>query len=61
MMELLAGDLYLPEGVGPFPAIVTVHGGGCGGARITYQYWGPHLSVAVLSYSTSITACRSPG
>ena len=24
----LAGDLYLPAGAGPFPALVAVHGGG---------------------------------
>ena len=40
----LQGDLYLPAGAGPFPAIVNVHGGYWRrGARETYQYWGPYL------------------
>jgi acetyl esterase/lipase len=38
----LAGDLYLPKGAGPFPALVGVHGGGwVQGARSAFQYWGP--------------------
>src|SRR5262245_53038786 len=38
----LAGDLYLPKGTGPFPALVGVHGGGwVQGARSAFQYWGP--------------------
>src|SRR5262249_21065312 len=41
----LAGDLYLPKGSGPFPALVAVHGGGWRlGARSSFQYWGPHLA-----------------
>ena len=41
----LKGDLYLPEGAGPFPLIVNVHGGYWRrGARETYQYWGPYLA-----------------
>jgi len=41
----LAGDLYLPRGVGPFPALVGVHGGGwVQGARGQFQYWGPYLA-----------------
>jgi acetyl esterase/lipase len=40
----LAGDLYLPAGSGPFPALVAVHGGGWqAGARSAFQYWGPYL------------------
>src|SRR4030088_46504 len=39
------GDLYLPKGAGPFPALVAVHGGGWQqGARSAFQYWGPHLA-----------------
>jgi len=41
----LAGDLYVPAGNGPFPALVAVHGGGwIQGARSQFQYWGPHLA-----------------
>src|SRR5258708_10386146 len=41
----LQGDLYLPKGAGPFPALVAVHGGGWQqGARSAFQYWGPHLA-----------------
>src|SRR5258708_12508548 len=41
----LQGDLYLPKGAGPFPALVAVHGGGWQqGVRSAFQYWGPHLA-----------------
>jgi acetyl esterase/lipase len=41
----LAGDLYLPAGAGPFPALVAVHGGGWqAGVRSAFQYWGPWLA-----------------
>ena len=41
----LQGDLYLPQGPGPFPALVTVHGGGwVRGARSQFQHWAPHLA-----------------
>ena len=41
----LAGDLYLPAGAGPFPALVGVHGGGWqAGARHAFQFWGPYLA-----------------
>jgi acetyl esterase/lipase len=41
----LLGDLYLPAGAGPFPALVGVHGGGWqAGARNAFQFWGPHLA-----------------
>jgi acetyl esterase/lipase len=41
----LAGDLYLPAGPGPFPALVGVHGGGWqAGARSTFQFWGAYLA-----------------
>jgi len=51
----LAGDLYLPSGTGPFPALVAVHGGGwIQGARSQFQYWGPYLAergIALFSIS----------
>jgi len=41
----LLGDLYLPAGAGPFPALVAAHGGGWqAGARSAFQYWGPYLA-----------------
>ena len=41
----LAGDLYLPKGAGPFPALVGVHGGGwVQGARGQFQHWGKYLA-----------------
>src|SRR3979409_1803207 len=55
----LLGDLYLPAGAGPFPALVRLHGGGSGplpalvgvpgggwqaGARNAFQFWGPYLA-----------------
>jgi acetyl esterase/lipase len=36
----LAGDLYLPQGRDPFPAVIGIHGGGWQyGARDELQYW----------------------
>ena len=41
----LVGDLYMPAGAGPFPALVAVHGGGWqAGARSAFQHWGPYLA-----------------
>src|ERR1700753_432256 len=41
----LQGDLYLPKGAGPHPALIAVHGGGWQqGARNQFQYWGPYLA-----------------
>jgi acetyl esterase/lipase len=41
----LAGDLYLPKGTGPFPAIIGVHGGGwVQGVRGQFQHWGRYLA-----------------
>jgi acetyl esterase/lipase len=41
----LQGDLYLPAGAGPFPALIAVHGGGWqAGARNAFQFWGPYLA-----------------
>ena len=43
----LAGDLYTPDGPGPFPVLIAVHGGGWQlGNRASYQYWGEHLAEA---------------
>jgi acetyl esterase/lipase len=43
----LLGDLYAPEGSGPFPALVAVHGGGWQlGTREVYHNWGPYLATA---------------
>ena len=41
----LAGDLYLPKGAGPFPALVGVHGGGwVQGVRGQFQHWGRYFA-----------------
>ena len=41
----LAGDLYLPKGTRPFPALVGVHGGGwVQGVRGQFQHWGKYLA-----------------
>src|SRR5206468_6735456 len=41
----LLGDLYVPAGAGPFPALVAAHGGGWqAGARTAFQFWGPYLA-----------------
>jgi acetyl esterase/lipase len=41
----LAGDLYLPKGAGPYPALVGVHGGGwVQGVRGQFQHWGKYLA-----------------
>ena len=43
--QKLLGDLYLPEGKGPNPVLVCVHGGGwTGGARSQFYTWGPYLA-----------------
>ena len=43
----LQGDLYTPEGSGPFPALVAVHGGGWQlGTRESYKHWAPYLTAA---------------
>ena len=41
----LLGDIYIPEGPGPFPTLIGVHGGGWQqGSRTIYQHWGPFLA-----------------
>jgi acetyl esterase/lipase len=41
----LLGDLFLPQGSGPFPVLVAVHGGGWQqGARNSFHNWGPYLA-----------------
>jgi acetyl esterase/lipase len=53
----LAGDLYLPRGNGPFPALIAVHGGGwVQGARSAFQYWGSYL--AARGYATFAISYR---
>lgn len=43
----LLGDLYTPEGPGPFPALIVVHGGGWQqGSRASYGYWAKELTGA---------------
>jgi len=41
----LAGDLYLPKGLGKAPVVVAAHGGGWqAGSRAAYKHWGPFLA-----------------
>jgi acetyl esterase/lipase len=41
----LHADLYRPKGVGPFPILVAVHGGGWErGDRKSFQFWGAYLA-----------------
>ncbi len=41
----LLGDIYVPDGPGPFPALIGVHGGGWQqGSRDIYKHWGPFLA-----------------
>jgi acetyl esterase/lipase len=41
----LLGDLYVPAGGGPFPALIAAHGGGWqAGGRTSFQFWGPYLA-----------------
>ena len=47
----LPADLYLPEGAGPFPAMVVVHGGGWQqGTRAAYAGWGNYLANAGIAF-----------
>jgi acetyl esterase/lipase len=41
----LHGDLYCPDGEGPYPLVIGIHGGGWNqGSRKAYQHWGPILA-----------------
>jgi dienelactone hydrolase len=42
--EKVRGELYLPEGAGPFPAMVIAHG--CGGVSGAERYWASALRAA---------------
>jgi acetyl esterase/lipase len=58
----LQGDLYLPPGAGPFPAIVNVHGGYWRrGSRDSYQYWGPYLAARGYAGFTISYRLTTPG
>ena len=47
----LAGDLFLPAGAGPHPAIVGVHGGGWRlGARQSLHNWGHYLAARGIAF-----------
>jgi acetyl esterase/lipase len=56
----LLGDLYTPEGPGPFPAMVVVHGGGWQqGTRNAYQGWGTQLSAAGIAlFAVDYRLCK---
>jgi acetyl esterase/lipase len=43
--EQLLADIYRPDGAGPFPALVLLHGGAfTKGSRISYQEWGRYFA-----------------
>ena len=56
----LLGDLYTPEGPGPFPAMVVVHGGGWQlGSRATYAGWGHYLAAAGIAlFAVDYRLCK---
>jgi acetyl esterase/lipase len=58
----LAGDLYLPKGPGPFPALVGIHGGGwVQGVRGQFQHWGRYLAahgVALFAISYRLATAK---
>lgn len=57
----LLADLYTPEGPGPFPAMVVVHGGGWQqGSRNSYGYWGNTLTAAGIAlFAVDYRLCTS--
>lgn len=56
----LIGDLYTPEGAGPFPALVAVHGGGWQlGTRTSYKHWAPYLAASGYAlFSVDYRLCK---
>jgi acetyl esterase/lipase len=56
----LLGDFYAPEGGGPFPVLVAVHGGGWQlGTRESYRHWGPYLATAGIAlFSVDYRLCK---
>src|ERR1700722_3249377 len=56
----LPGDLYTPDGPGPFPAMVVVHGGGWQqGTRNSYQGWGNLLAGAGIAlFAVDYRLCK---
>ena len=61
----LLADIYIPDGPGPFPALIGVHGGGWQqGSRSIYQHWGPYLAargyaLLAVDYRTSAPGKKS--
>jgi len=58
----LAGDLYLPKGKGPFPALIGVHGGGwVQGARGALAFWGQYLAARGIALFSVSYRLAKPG
>jgi acetyl esterase/lipase len=57
----LLGDLYLPDGAGPFPSLVAVHGGGWQqGSRASYRHWGPYLATrGIALFAVDYRLCKA--
>ena len=53
-------DLYLPEGEGPHPAVIDVHGGGWQqGTRAGYRHWGPYLATrGIALFAVDYRLCK---
>ncbi len=61
----LPGDLYVPEGAGPFPVLVALHGGAWkGGSRTAFRHWGHHFAArgyALFAASYRLAGKQQPG
>ena len=58
----LIGDLYLPDGPGPHPAVIAVHGGGWqAGDRQSYRHVGPLLTDAGIALFSIEYRLATPG
>jgi acetyl esterase/lipase len=51
--DVLTGDYHAPPGVGPYPALIALHGGAWKlGTAEGYQYWGPWRRCAERAWDT---------
>ena len=58
----LAGDLYLPDGAGPHPLVIGVHGGGWQlGDAARYRFWGEWLAARGVALFAITYRLAAPG
>ena len=58
----LVADLYVPDGPGPFPALIGVHGGGWQqGTRESHRFWGAYLAARGYVLMTVDYRLAAPG